>query len=169
VRLGVEVAVVAPSLLPPLAPILGALALALGLCAVGLARHAPADPSPDDALGALRNPFRMWAAVQFAAVFALVLLATKLVAVWFPTQGIFALAALSGSVDVDAITLSVARMAARGELEAGVAREAILLAAVTNSAMKLVYAAALGSPSLRRRLVLPGGIVLMGGAASFLA
>jgi uncharacterized membrane protein (DUF4010 family) len=169
VRMGVEVAIVSPSLLLPLAPALAGLALALALCAFVLARRAAVDASSEDALGALRNPFRMRAAMQFAVIFAIVLLATKLAAAWLPEQGIYAVAALSGSVDVDAITLSVARMAAREELDASVASEAIVLAAVTNSVMKLLYAMVLGDAALRRRLLLPGGIVLAGGAVALLS
>ena len=166
VRVGVEVAIVSPALLPRLAPPVAGLAVALALCALALARRADADTMQDDALGALRNPFRMRAAIQFAAIFAVVLLATKLVSTWLPEQGIYAVAVLSGAVDVDAITLSVARMASRSELDASLAREAIVLAAVTNSVMKWVYAMVLGNAALRRMLLLPGGIVLVGGAVA---
>jgi uncharacterized membrane protein (DUF4010 family) len=168
-RVGVEVAIVSPFLLPRLAPMLAGLALALALCALALARHAAGDRARDDALGTLRNPFRMRAAIQFAAIFAAVLLATKLVATWLPERGIYAVAALSGAVDVDAITLSVARMATRSELEASLACQAIVLAALTNSVMKWVYAMVLGTGELRRRLLLPGGIVLVGGAVALLS
>jgi uncharacterized membrane protein (DUF4010 family) len=164
VRVGVEVAIVSPSLLPRLAPALTGLALALALCSLGLARSTDADAMRDDALGTLRNPFRMLAAIQFAALFAIVLLATKLVSTWLPQQGIYVVAVLSGTVEVDAITLSVARMASRSELGASIASEAIVLAAVTNSVMKWVYAMVLGDAALRRRLLLPGGIVVVGGA-----
>jgi uncharacterized membrane protein (DUF4010 family) len=60
-------------------------------------------------------------------------------------------------------------MAAREELDASVASEAIVLAAVTNSVMKLLYAMVLGDAALRRRLLLPGGIVLAGGAVALLS
>ena len=169
VRVGVEVAIVSPSLLPRLAPALAGLALALALCALGLARSADADAVQDDALGTLRNPFRLWAAIQFAVIFAVVLLATKLASTWLPEQGIYAVAVLSGAVDVDAITLSVARMATRSELDASLASGAIVLAAVTNSVMKWVYAMVLGTAELRRRLLLPGGIVVVGGALALLS
>jgi uncharacterized membrane protein (DUF4010 family) len=164
VRVGVEVAIVSPSLLPRLAPALVGLAVALALCALALARSADADGPQDDALDKLRNPFQMRVAIQFAVLFAIVLLATKLVSTWLPQQGIYAVAVLSGTVEVDAITLSVARMASRSELGASIASEAIVLAAVTNSVMKWVYAMVLGDAALRRRLLLPGGLVVAGGA-----
>ena len=168
-RVGVEVAIVSPSLLPRLAPALVGLALALALCALALARSADADGMQDDALDKLRNPFQMRVAIQFAVLFAIVLLATKLVSTWLPEQGIYAVAVLSGTVEVDAITLSVARMASRSELAASIACEAIVLAAVTNSVMKWVYAMVLGDAALRRRLLLPGGIVVVGGAIALLS
>jgi len=163
------VAIVSPSLLPRLAPALVGLALALALCALALARSADADGMQDDALDKLRNPFQMRVAIQFAVLFAIVLLATKLVSTWLPEQGIYAVAVLSGTVEVDAITLSVARMASRSELAASIACEAIVLAAVTNSVMKWVYAMVLGDAALRRRLLLPGGIVVVGGAIALLS
>jgi uncharacterized membrane protein (DUF4010 family) len=119
---------------------------------------------PDDALVTLRNPFRLRAAVQFAALFAVVLLATKFVSLWLPSRSIYALAVLSGTVDVDAITLSVASMAQRGEIEPPLATNAIVLATATNSAMKLGYALILGHAALRRRILLPGAVVLAAGA-----
>jgi uncharacterized membrane protein (DUF4010 family) len=171
VRVAVEVAVVFPSLLARLGPPLGALALGLGLIAFGFARRAAVEDegASDDALVALRNPFRLRAAVQFAALFAVVLLAAKFASLWLPSSGLYALAVLSGAVDVDAITLSVAGMAQRSEITPRLATNAIVLATATNSAMKLVYAMVLGHAALRRRLILPGAFVLLAGAIALAA
>jgi len=63
------------------------------------------EPAPQ-----VSNPFSLSAAVKFGAVFAAVLLAAKLVQDRAP-QWTLGVAALAGSVDVDAITLSMATAA----------------------------------------------------------
>lgn len=164
-RVAVEVAVVYPALLRTLAlPLAGVGGLAL-FGVFGLhwyARRAPAPP-PDDALTHLQSPFRLGPAIQFAAFFAVVLLATALVRTYFPTRGLYALAVLSGVADVDAITLSLARMAGTGEVAEPVAARAILVAVTTNSAMKLAYGLFLADPALRVRLGVVGGVVVIAG------
>jgi uncharacterized membrane protein (DUF4010 family) len=169
VRVAVEVAVVFPTLLTRLAPPLTVVALALAVCAFAFARRgAKESPSEDDALGALRNPFQLRVAIQFAAIFAVVLLAAKFASLWLPPSGIYVLAVVSGTVDVDAITLSVAEMAERGEVTAEVATNAIVLASATNSAMKLVYGMVLAHGGLRRRLLVPGALAIAGGVIALL-
>jgi uncharacterized membrane protein (DUF4010 family) len=161
VRIAVEVAVVRPALLSSLAPWLAGLAVTLTLCALLFARRREGDDATmHDALATLRNPFRLRAAIQFAALFAVVLLAAKLAELWLPSRGLYAVAVLAGTVDVDAITLSVAGMAQRGEVTPDVATRAIVVAAATNSCMKLVYGLVFGHAALRRLLLLPGAIVL---------
>lgn len=165
VRVAVEVAVVNPSLLRDLAVPLGALSGVAAVSAAGVWWWAERQPAsaPADALVQLKSPFQLTAAVQFAAFFAVVLLATAFVRENFATQGLYALAILSGVADVDAITLSLARMAGTGEVSGTLATRAILAAVTTNSAMKLVYALVLGAPALRARLGLAGAAVLVAG------
>jgi hypothetical protein len=62
----------------------------------------------------VKNPFSLIAAVKFAALFAVVLLAFKIVQQHFPPDGLYAVAALAGLTDVDAITLSMAEFAKSG-------------------------------------------------------
>ena len=52
----------------------------------------------------VENPFSLTAAAKFAALFAVVLLAVKIVQEHFPPDGLYAVAALAGLTDVDAIT-----------------------------------------------------------------
>jgi uncharacterized membrane protein (DUF4010 family) len=168
-RVAVEVAFVSPALLTGLGPRLAAIVLILVCCTAVIAFLAPPDDSPDeDTLTKLQSPFQLGAAIQFAAFFGAILLATKLVATWLPSQGLYALAVVSGAADVDAITLSVAGMARRGEIAAEEATTAIVLAAATNSAMKLVYAVVLGHGALRRKLVIPAALVIAAGSFAVL-
>ena len=68
----------------------------------------------------VKNPFSLTAAAKFAALFAVVLLAVKIVQETMPPSGLYAVAALSGLADVDAITLSMAELAKTGEASVAV-------------------------------------------------
>jgi uncharacterized membrane protein (DUF4010 family) len=76
----------------------------------------------------------------------------------FPGIGVRAVAALAGLLDVDAITLSLAR---GGEGE-GVA-SAILIAALSNTLAKGVFACTFGSPALRARIAIASAAILAAG------
>ena len=65
---------------------------------------------------AVKNPFSLTAAAKFGALFAVILLAVKIVQETMPPSGLYAVAALSGLVDVDAITLSMAELAQNGQI-----------------------------------------------------
>jgi uncharacterized membrane protein (DUF4010 family) len=116
----------------------------------------------------LTNPFSLRAAAKFAAFFAAVLLIVKVVEVHAPGRGVFFVAALAGTTDVDAITLSMAQFAKSGSAQ--VAVQAITVAALCNTLVKMAMASVLGSAPLRRA-VLPAGLLVLasGGVALLLA
>ena len=115
---------------------------------------------------AVRNPFSLTAAAKFAALFAVVLLAVKIVQQTMPPSGLYAVAALSGLVDVDAITLSMAELAKAGE--AGVAVIAIVIAALSNTLVKCAMAVVLAGMSLGKPLVIATAATLLAGLAAVL-
>ena len=73
--------------------------------------------------------------------------------VFLGEAGIYAAAALSGLVDVDAPTIALSRLGPGANGWGGPAL-AITAAAVTNNVMKLGFAVALGSGSFRARVAL---------------
>jgi uncharacterized membrane protein (DUF4010 family) len=165
VRIGVEVAVVSPPLLRPLAVALVALfvvsAVAAGIAyaRTGTKARRTAGDVP------LTNPFSLTSAIRFAALFAVVLLAVKLVQHYAPGSGLIGVAALAGSTEVDAITLSMAAGARDGSIAAPTAVDAILVAALSNTLVKLGFVVALGAPALKRRVgVATAALVVVGGA-----
>ena len=109
----------------------------------------------------LRNPFSLRAAARFAAFFALVLLVVELVQAYAPGRGVYFVAALAGTTDVDAITLSMAQYARSGS--ATIAVQAITLAALTNTVVKTALVATLGSRALRRPIAVAATLVLASG------
>jgi uncharacterized membrane protein (DUF4010 family) len=118
---------------------------------------------------ALRNPFSLGAAMRFALFFALILLVVAAVRKYFPPTSMYFVAGIAGITDVDAITLSMARMAREGGGEQLAAR-AIIIAAVTNTLIKGGMVVALGSRELARRVAPAALIILLSGlVAAFLA
>jgi uncharacterized membrane protein (DUF4010 family) len=111
----------------------------------------------------VENPFSLTAAAKFAALFAVVLLAVKIVQEHFPPSGLYAVAALAGLTDVDAITLSMAEFAQSGE--ARVAVIAIVIAALSNTLVKCGIAFALAGRPLGKPLLVATGLTLLAGLA----
>ena len=104
----------------------------------------------DDAATApleLKNPFDLSVVLEFGALLAIIMVLAKGIAAWAGAKGAIALAAVSGVLDVDAITLSMARLAPDG-LDADSAAFAILVAVGVNSAAKVVLAATAGGLKL---------------------
>lgn len=159
-RILLEVAVVNPGLLRALAPVIAVVTLLTLLGAALLWWRSPGPAESDEV--ALKNPFEIAPALQFAAILAAVLLLAEAARQWFGDTGVLVLAAVSGLTDVDAITLSMARMAGDG-LAADAAVGAILLAAAVNTMVKVILAALLGHIGMALRLAAVLGPALAGG------
>lgn len=167
-RVGVAVALVHRPLLAQLAGPLGAMGgagLAAALVAYTRARRAAAAGRAPEVN--LRNPFRLTASIRFALFFAATLLVVELVRRSLPEGGLYAVAALAGLTDVDAITLSMAELARSGD-PAGVAAGAITVAALTNTLVKCGLVAALGSARLRRVVLWATAAILVAGALALI-
>jgi uncharacterized membrane protein (DUF4010 family) len=135
VRLAVMSAVVAPGALPALLPVLGA-GLALG--AALLVRRLRSGPAtPELAPPELRNPTSLRVAVGFGALYALILFVSAWLSERAGAGGLYAVAVVSGFVDVDAITLSSLNLFNDGSISAGVAVVAVGLAYFAAVAFKL--------------------------------
>ena len=87
--------------------------------------------------------------LEFGGLLAVIMAATKLLSAWAGSEGEITLAAVSGLIDVDAITISLARLAPQG-LAPTSAVWAILVAVVANSVSKIVLAMAVGGWSFGR-------------------
>ena len=163
-RIAVEVAVVHRPLLPLIAGPLAAMGIAAALVAgfyYWRSRRTAAGPSDNVPL---KNPFSLTSAARFAALFSAVELAVKLVQTYWPGQGFYAVAALAGLTDVDAITLSMAQFAKDGG-SPQVAAASIAVAALTNTLVKLGLVATLGAAGLRWRVAVATLLILISGAA----
>jgi uncharacterized membrane protein (DUF4010 family) len=159
-RVLLEVSLVARPVLPsvagPIAVMLGAALLQSAFVWLR-ARRAEAEISPD-------NPTELRAAVSFGVLFALVLLAVAAAKEYFGDRGLYAVAAISGLTDMDAITLSTSRMSAEGALAPATAWRAIVVAAIANLVFKGGIVAVLGGRRLFARVALLFGFNVLVGA-----
>jgi uncharacterized membrane protein (DUF4010 family) len=163
-RVVVEVAVVNRALLPTLLiPILSmGVAAAIGagwlmLRSGGQGQKAGGSEVP------LKNPFSLTAAIRFALLFAVVLLLVALVQHYLPGRGLYAVAALAGLTDVDAITLSMASCAGDGTCTPDTAVGSIVIAALTNTLVKASMVFSLGAASMRAPILAASAAIVAAG------
>ena len=146
-RVLVLVAVVNPGLVAPLAVPLVGMTVVGGLLSLSLLARNRSNRAPSVDLD---NPFRVRPALVFGALFAAVLLAVDGLNVLFGEGGVYVIALLSGTVDANAITLSLGRLALEGSVEASVAVTGIVLALVTNTVVKVAIVRSLGTARMGR-------------------
>jgi uncharacterized membrane protein (DUF4010 family) len=136
------------ALVPPLALyflppfVIGASVVALSLGR----RRREVEPPP---VPPARNPLGFVSSVQMALAFQIVLMAVFLARTLFGTAGVLGSAAVLGLADVDALTYSMIQLARdRGLL--GLAAEAIAIAVLANTLVKLALALGVGTGPFRR-------------------
>ena len=162
-RVGAIAIVLNRGLLPDLSlPLLAAAGVQAAGAAVLLMRR-----GTQDAPGLqIDNPLALGAALKLTAIIAGVSLAAEVLQRQFGAAGVLALAGLSGIADVDAISVSMSRMAGDG-LTVSVAVEAILLAVAVNTAAKCVLAASSGGMRIAVPVGLFSAVALAAGLAAF--
>ena len=161
-RVLVILAAIVPAALRVVAPPLGAMLGVLAAICVGLwlkERHDPVR-MPEQT-----NPTELKPAILFGVMFSIVLLATAVGKARFGEGGLYAVAALSGLTDVDAISLSSAQMINDNRLDADTAWRLILLASLSNLLFKGLVVAVLGSRRLLVRIAVLFAVVFAIGAA----
>lgn len=104
-----------------------------------------------------KNPFELGSAIRFGLLLAAIMLSAMAIRHWFGDTGLYALSGISGVIDVDAITLSIAKMTNEA-LPLDVGGKAIIIAVIVNTAVKMGLVTALGV-SLLKRYALPGYIL----------
>ena len=108
------------------------------------------------------NPLELRAALLFALLFLVMLIATRLAIVYLGKAGVYGLAAVMGVTDVDPFIMGMTQSA--GSITpVPVGAAAILVAASSNNVVKGIYALALGDRATgRRSLFLLTGLALLG-------
>lgn len=110
-------------------------------------RHA----ETDDVDGA-RNPLQIREAVQMAALFQVVLMASRVARSWWGQPGVLISGAVLGLTDVDALTFTMAQAAAAG-VASSTAAQALAIGTLSNTILKLSAVLVLGSAPFRRAIL----------------
>jgi uncharacterized membrane protein (DUF4010 family) len=113
----------------------------------------------------LGNPLDLPKVLKFGALLATVTALARILTRYAGTSGVFALAAVSGAADVDAITLAMARQGV-GEIGVDDAAMAVAIAILSNTIAKSAMAWALGGGRIGLRLAIASALALAAGAAA---
>jgi uncharacterized membrane protein (DUF4010 family) len=111
----------------------------------------------------LGNPAELRPALAFGALYAGVLLGVAAAKDLFAETGLYVVAVLSGLTDLDAITLSTARLAEQERIEVATAWRVILVAAMSNLVFKGALVGLLGHRRLLVRIAMAYSLALVGG------
>lgn len=110
------------------------------------------------------KPFELTVALQFTVILTGIMLAVEAARAWFGDSGLYVLAGLAGLFDVDAISLSFARMAANGNLAENIVTICIALGVIANLAVKPILVTLIGAPRMALHMLLPMLTALVAGA-----
>jgi uncharacterized membrane protein (DUF4010 family) len=149
-RISVVVLLLAPSLAMSLLPATLTSAAVLFALALGHWQGSPHAPEPADT-SALR-PFDLGTALAFGAFIGVVSVVAAALREWIGSDALYGLGLLSGLLDVDAITVSMARLVHVGSVEGRAGALVIGLAVLSNTSAKVVLAWTAGGPALGRRI-----------------
>jgi len=156
-RVLIEAAVVGGRLVAALwSPILASGAVGLLYCLFLLVSERPTGKEEVS----FSTPFELGPAVKFGLLYALILVGSKAAQMYLGDAGVYLASVVSGVADVDAITLSMAKLSAADELPLATAARAVVLAAMANTAVKGGIALFLGAKGLRRA-ILPGLLAML--------
>jgi len=170
IRVLITVAVVKPALVMAIAIEFSVLAIVGILVTAWLYRRSIGESSVSMTANspAIRNPFSLLSAIQFALLFAAMLVIVKLTGEYAPEGGLYLVSILAGLTDVDAITLSVAQSAG-SDIPFDAAMIAVMLASLANTATKCTMVLVLGRGEIRTIVLLTTvGLFLAGFATAFL-
>lgn len=142
VRVAVIVATLQANLLPLIGPALGAAAVVSAGFALASV-YGTRTRKKDGATTTFRNPFSFWSVISFAAILGIVMVLSRAASEGFGTTGAILGAAIAGLADVDAVTISVARLAG-GPVSEAAAATAIMVAVASNTIAKAAIAATVG-------------------------
>ena len=159
-RVLAEVFVVAPNIIMDVFPPLSVMMLLMAVISASLLwfREPEAEEVPID-----DDPSELKAAIIFGLLYAGVLYAVAVVKEHFGDEALYAVAALSGLTDMDAITLSTAQMIKKGRLDVDTGWRMILVGSMSNLVFKAAVIGFLGSRQLLLRVAVAFGISFLGG------
>lgn len=113
----------------------------------------------------MRSPLDLVSVARFAGLLCLLSVAAQLVSRTIGRVGVNAFAAVAGFADVDAVTLSIGPLVAKG-LSSPDAATAVALALAANQALKIAAAALVGNCAFALRFAVMIGAATGAGAVA---
>jgi uncharacterized membrane protein (DUF4010 family) len=166
IRVLAEISIVAPksfrALGPPLAAMLAWMLLIV--CVIYPFHRRSKSSLPDT-----QNPAELRPALVFGGLYAVVIFAVAAAKDYFGATGLYGIALLSGLHDMDAITLSTARLVDQNQLDASIGWRLILTAFLSNLLAKAGIVLALGHRALLGRILIAFGVAFLAGLALLFA
>jgi uncharacterized membrane protein (DUF4010 family) len=164
VRVLIEIGVVAPgnfaALAWPLATLLGAMIIIAAISYLLWHKQTAVRPAQE-------NPAQLKTALTFAIIYGLIKLAVAAAREKLGAGGLYVVSVISGLTDMDAVTLSTARLVDAGKLEAALGWRTILIAAISNLVFKAAAVGIVGGAAIFYRVAIlfalsgaAGGLIL---------
>jgi uncharacterized membrane protein (DUF4010 family) len=115
----------------------------------------------------LGSPLNLRDALFFGIIYTAILLVVNYANSHFGTKGIFISSGIAALTDIDAITISMSKLGG-SNIPALRAQNAILLATLCNTIVKMAISFWFGGPSLKRYISIGYGIIFLAGVVAFL-
>lgn len=115
------------------------------------------------------NPFRLLPALKFGAMFTAILLAGKAAAAELGAKAVYWTSAVAGSLDVDAVVVTVSELLGGGRMPLAGACAAVLLALAANAGLKSALAFYEGTRGFGWRLLGAFALMFSAGTAVYRA
>ena len=112
------------------------------------------------------NPLELSTAIKFSLLFAFVLILIEFAQNTLGSTGVYLTSFLTGLTDVDAITLSVTRLASDQQVNLQVAGAAVVIASLMNTVAKGAISYFSGSQQLQKMVLSALGIIILVGMIS---
>ncbi len=162
VRVIAEVMIAGPGVIQQVLPPLVAMTVLAGVVAVVAYRFTlrskvgPTEEPP---------PSELKSAVVFGLLYVIVLFAVSHAKERFGQAGLYTVAAISGLTDMDAITLTTARLSHTGQIDAATAWRVIMTGGLANILFKTSLVLAMGTRAFIKPVLLGFAAMFAGGAA----
>ncbi|HKZ68178.1 MAG TPA: MgtC/SapB family protein [Chitinophagaceae bacterium] len=162
VRVLIEIKIVSPSSFMNLAfPLVAELAVMIILTGILSFKQRKGDFKMQDQ----KNPAELKSAVTFGLLYAVISFLSAAVKDKFGNEGLYVVSILSGLTDMDAITLSTAKMTEQKSIDASLGWRLILVAFLANLVFKGGIALAIAGKNFAKTIALLFGIAILTGFA----
>jgi len=164
VRVLIEIRIVSPSFFMNLAfPLIAELAVMIILTGILSFNRGKGDFKMQDQ----KNPAELKNAIMFGLLYAVISFLSAAAKDRFGKEGLYVVSILSGLTDMDAITLSTAKMTEQKSIDASLGWRLILVAFLANLVFKGGMATVIGGKELGKTIALLFGIAILTGLAIF--